>query len=236
MLSATLQQLAPAKLRFCSNSGQFIVGRGQNISNPVSVTMDDLPLAVFAAIDMRHAQAIRLERNANPRGRGMFVADCIGQIPADAGGDELEAVGGAVGVSRPEPAEDLAHLIPAPRGPCGAEQSHGVARRPHRHAWRRVAIVERFLRRDLPRKSGCEEVVEFANGISPIAQWGQTLEAAMLNYLTGSLVGVVGTSGATPSSCPHNERPRGQSEDQRERHHEDRQRKRRLVRHQEDNT
>ena len=60
------------------------------------MAVDDLPLAVLTPVGVGDAQGVRLELDAVPGGRGVLVADGIGELPTDAGGDELEAVGGAV--------------------------------------------------------------------------------------------------------------------------------------------
>jgi hypothetical protein len=48
------------------------------------VAVDNLPLAVLAAVDVGDAQGVRLDRNAVDGHRGVFVADRIGQVPTDA--------------------------------------------------------------------------------------------------------------------------------------------------------
>src|SRR6266480_5117030 len=79
----------------------------------VGVSMPDLPLAVLAAVDVGDAQGIWLDRHAVYGYRGVFEADRIGQVRTHACGDEFEAIGGAVGEPRPDPAEEPAHLVPS---------------------------------------------------------------------------------------------------------------------------
>src|SRR5205809_1050351 len=92
-------------------------GRALIDGDAVGVTMDDLPLAVLAAVDVGDAQGVRLERNAVPGHRGVFVADRVGQVATDTRGDKLEAIRGAVGEVRGERAEELAHLVPSAHAP-----------------------------------------------------------------------------------------------------------------------
>src|SRR5438552_3092571 len=66
------------RLRRCLG-GRALIDR-----EAVAMAVDDLPLAVLAAVDVGDAQGIRLDRDAVPGHRGVFVADRIGQVPADA--------------------------------------------------------------------------------------------------------------------------------------------------------
>src|SRR5918996_3661821 len=90
-------------------------GRSPIDRGGVGMAVDDLPLAVLPTVDVGDVQGVRREWGAVPRHRGVLVADGVGQVPADARGDQLEAVGGAVGEPRPEPAEELAYLVPSAR-------------------------------------------------------------------------------------------------------------------------
>jgi hypothetical protein len=90
------------------------------------MAVDDLPLTVLATVDVGDAQGVRLEWDAVPRDRGVLVADGVGLVPADARGDELEAVGGAAGEPRPEPAEEPADLVPPARALHRPQHSHRV--------------------------------------------------------------------------------------------------------------
>ena len=77
----------------------------------VGMTVDDLPLAVLAAIHVGDAQSNRLDWAAVNGEGEMFVAEGVGQVPAGAGGHQLEAVVGAVGEPRREPVEGLGRLL-----------------------------------------------------------------------------------------------------------------------------
>jgi hypothetical protein len=78
-----------------------------------------------------------------PRHRGMLVSGCVGQVPTDTRGDEVEAVCGAVGEPRRQPAKELARLIPAGCVLYRSDHCHWFVRGPLRHAWFRVAVVNR---------------------------------------------------------------------------------------------
>jgi len=69
------------------------------------VAVDDLPLAVLAAVDVGDPQRVRLVRDAVAGVCGVFEADRVRQVPADAGGDKVEALRGAVGEPGREPVE-----------------------------------------------------------------------------------------------------------------------------------
>ena len=44
------------------------------------MAVDDLPLAVLAAVDVGYAQGVRVEWGAVPGHRGVLVADGVGQV------------------------------------------------------------------------------------------------------------------------------------------------------------
>ena len=135
------------------------------------MTVNDLPLAVLAPVDMRDAQGVRLEWSAIPRHRSVLVSGRIGQVPTDACGDEVEAVCRAVGEPRRQPAKELACLIPAGRVLYRSEHCHWFVRGLHRHAWFRVAVVNRAFRLELMGKGGREEIVEFAHLARPLNRY-----------------------------------------------------------------
>ena len=83
-----------------------LTGRGD-----VGVAVDDLPLAVLAAIDMGDPQGNRRDRAAVHGEGGVLVADGVGQVPAGPGGHQLQAEVGAVGEPGRQPAEGLARLL-----------------------------------------------------------------------------------------------------------------------------
>lgn len=75
------------------------------------MAMDDLPLPVLAPVDMGDAEGVRVNRGTVHRRCRVFVADGVGQVPTDTGGDELKAIGGAGGEARREPAEERTHVV-----------------------------------------------------------------------------------------------------------------------------
>jgi len=103
-------------------------GRALIDGDAVGVTMDDLPLAVLAAVDVGDAQGKWLDRDAVHGHRDVLVADRIGQVRTHTCGDELEAIGGAVGEPRCDPAEATAHLVPS---------AHALQRPEHGHRFLR---------------------------------------------------------------------------------------------------
>jgi uncharacterized protein (DUF2252 family) len=138
--------------------GQRWVGRGR-----VGVAVDDLPVAVLAAVEVGDAQDVRSDRFAVDRHRGVLVADGVGQVPTDAGGDQLEPVGGAVGEPRRQLPEEPAHLVGPALAEGGAVQRDRVLGRPHCQPRLRVAVVDRFLRVHLPGEGRAEEIVQVAH-------------------------------------------------------------------------
>ncbi len=92
------------------------------------MAMDDLPLTVLAPVDVGDAQGVRLQRNAVPGHRGVFVADRVGQVATDICGDKLEAIRGAVGEVRPQRAEELAHLVPSVGAPERPQHRQRIVR------------------------------------------------------------------------------------------------------------
>jgi hypothetical protein len=105
------------------------------------MAMDDLPLAVLAAIDMCNPKDVRLWRSAIDGDSLAFVADCICEVTADPGGNELKLILAAVGESRRDPAEGTAYVLPSAfaRIPT-SEQRHRIACRPHLHARRYIPL------------------------------------------------------------------------------------------------
>jgi hypothetical protein len=73
----------------------------------VGVAVDGLPLAVLAAVEVGDAQGYRLHRAAVDGEGDVFVAEGVGQVPAGAGGHQLEAVVGEVGEPCRQPVEGL---------------------------------------------------------------------------------------------------------------------------------
>jgi hypothetical protein len=60
------------------------------------MAVDDLPLAVLATVEVGRPKGV-LGRGTVHGRCGVLVADGVGQIATDAGADQLEAIGGAVG-------------------------------------------------------------------------------------------------------------------------------------------
>lgn len=56
-------------------------------------------------------EGVRVSRGTVHGRCGVFVADGVGQVPTDTGGDELKAIGGAGGEARREPAEERTHVV-----------------------------------------------------------------------------------------------------------------------------
>jgi hypothetical protein len=90
----------------------------------VGVAVDDLPLAILAAVEVGDLQGQRRDRAAVDGEDDVFVADGVGQVPAGAGGHQLEAVVGEVGEPRRQPAESLARLLGSDDGPLRPEHGH----------------------------------------------------------------------------------------------------------------
>jgi len=90
------------------------------------MAVDDLPLAILAAVDMGHPQTNRLDRAAVHGEGEVLVAEGIGQVPTGAGGHQLEALVGAVGEPGRQPVEDLAHLLGSDGALLRPEHGHRV--------------------------------------------------------------------------------------------------------------
>ena len=106
------------------------------------MSMDDLPLAVLAAIDMCNPKDVRLWRSAIDGDSLAFVADCICEVTADPRGKELKFILAAIGESRRDLAEGTTYVLPSAFArPPTSEQRHRILCRPHLHARRHIAIV-----------------------------------------------------------------------------------------------
>jgi hypothetical protein len=65
-----------------------------------AVSVNDPPLAVFPAVNVRDAQSGRLHRAAVPGRCGAFPGNGVGEVSADARGNEVDAGRGAIGELR----------------------------------------------------------------------------------------------------------------------------------------
>jgi hypothetical protein len=107
--------------------GRQLPGPGQRrVKGEDRHAVDDRPPAVLAAVEVGDAQGGGRDRDAVDGPRAVLIAHGVGQLPTGAGGDQLIAVGGAVGGPRGEHADELAHLIGPVLGGGGAEQGHRV--------------------------------------------------------------------------------------------------------------
>jgi hypothetical protein len=66
----------------------------------VAVAVDDLPLAVLAAVDLGDAQGVRLDGDAVDRHRGVLELDRVGQVAADPRPGSIVSVGSNQGMLR----------------------------------------------------------------------------------------------------------------------------------------
>src|SRR6188472_3750483 len=90
----------------------------------VAMSVDDLPFAVLAPVDVRDPQDDRADGAAVEGHRGPLEPDRVGEIPADPRREQLELVLAAVGEPRGDRPERVADLVPA-TGACrsvGAEE------------------------------------------------------------------------------------------------------------------
>src|SRR3984957_6695574 len=93
----------------------------------VAVAMNDLPFTVLPAEHVGDAQHVLPDGPTVDGDHGALEADRVGQVTAEAGGHEVQAVVADAGEPRGEPAEDRAHLLPSgfARSPR-PEQGHRV--------------------------------------------------------------------------------------------------------------
>src|SRR4051812_20949721 len=126
----------------------------------VAVAVDDLPLAALAAVDVRHANDVRLHGPALDRDAVPLIADRVGEVAARTRSDELVLVVREAREAPGQPAERRAELVPALlRDAVGAEERDRILVRPHRQPRLDVPLVERDLRLDLPRDRLGDEAV-----------------------------------------------------------------------------
>jgi hypothetical protein len=92
----------------------------------VGMAVDDLPLAILAAVEVGDPQGQRRDRAAVHGEDDVFIAEGVGQVPAGAGGHQLEAVVGEVGEPRRQPVEGLGHLLGSDGVPLRPEHGHRV--------------------------------------------------------------------------------------------------------------
>ena len=97
------------------------------------MAVDDLPVAVLATVDLGDPQGVRVDWDAVDRHRGVFQLDRVGQVAADAGGEDLDALVSAVhrdaierkiSLTRAQPLP----LIPAPNKVTGSLVDHIASR------------------------------------------------------------------------------------------------------------
>src|SRR3954452_6227441 len=128
--------------------------------------MSDAPFAVLPPEHVGDTQGVRLDRITQDRVRDVLEADDVGQIPADAGGHEIEPGVADVGPTPREPAEGIADLVrPPAEGHSRPEEGDRVLARRHSQPRLRVPVTQGSPRLGLAVEGCGEKVVELAHSV-----------------------------------------------------------------------